>query len=187
MTKIHWTTEKRLLKDLIPTSYNPRVISPVQYEALKKSLNDMGLAEIPAINLDTNQILAGHMRIKVLTDLYGKEHEIDVRVPDRILTKAECDRYLITSNKSGGEFNYDTLANFFEVDDLIEWGFSQEELGLKANDEKPTTSDTANTITLKYDSETYARVLEAFAQGKRDYGFGTNEELILDLLKGISE
>lgn len=187
MKNIQWTTEKRYLKDLVPTSYNPRIISPSQYEGLKKSLNELGLAEIPAINLDTNQILAGHMRIKVLIDLHGKEYEIDVRVPDRILTKAECDRYLITSNKSGGEFNYDTLANFFEVDDLIEWGFSQEELGLKANDEKHTTSDTANTITLKYDSEIYARVLEAFTQGKKDYGFDTNEELVLDLLKGISE
>ncbi len=127
MTKITWTTEKRKLSDLKPYSKNPRKLNAKQYGELKDSLERFGLAEIPAVNTN-NLIAAGHQRYKILTDLYGSDHEIDVRVPNRLLTDKEFDEYLIRSNKNGGEFDFNMLEENFEFDDLIYIGFDEAEL-----------------------------------------------------------
>ena len=105
--EIKWTTEQRKISDLIPTDGNPRQLTDKQYKELKKSLKKFDLAEIPAINQD-NSILAGHMRLKILAELKG-DHEIDVRVPNRPLTKKEAEEYLIRSNKNTGEWDMDAL------------------------------------------------------------------------------
>lgn len=129
-----WTTEKRRLGELIPYEHNPRQLTDKQYADLKASLSKFNLAEIPAVNTD-NQLLAGHQRVKIMLELYGIEHEIAVRIPDRKLTEKECQEYNIRSNKNTGEWDFDALANIFEIDDLIEWGFDQKELGVFAVDE----------------------------------------------------
>lgn len=129
MNKITWKTEKRKISELIPNSNNPRKLTDKQYKDLKKSLTKFDLAEIPAINLD-NTILAGHMRLKVLVELKGDDYEIDVRVPNRQLTPKEAEEYLIRSNKNSGDWDFDILANEFEIEDLKEWGFKSEELGI---------------------------------------------------------
>ena len=91
---IAWKTEKRLLKELIPFNKNPRTLSKNQYQALKESLMKFDLVEIPAINSD-NTIIAGHQRIRILSDSKGNNHEIEVRVPSRKLTDDEFREYLI--------------------------------------------------------------------------------------------
>lgn len=127
MSNIIWTTEKRKLSDLIPVSYNPRKLSKKQAEDLRKSLVKFNLAELPVINAD-NKILAGHQRSKILADIEGKDFEIEVRVPNRQLDKEEADEYLIRSNQNGGEFDFNLLEENFEFDDLVEFGFGEDEL-----------------------------------------------------------
>ena len=127
MSDIFWTTETRKLSDLIPVSYNPRKLSKKQADDLKKSLVKFNLAELPVVNAD-NSLLAGHQRTKILADLKGKNFQIEVRVPNRQLDKAEADEYLIRSNQNGGEFDFNLLEEHFEFDDLVEFGFEEEEL-----------------------------------------------------------
>lgn len=50
--KIEWHNEKRKLKELIPTTYNPRKLTKKQYRDMENSLKKFNLAEIPCINLD---------------------------------------------------------------------------------------------------------------------------------------
>jgi ParB-like chromosome segregation protein Spo0J len=128
MKNITWRTEKRKLADLVPASYNPRKLTEKQYSNLKESLEKFGLAEIPAINTD-NLVLAGHQRLKVLTDLFGKDYEIDVRVPNRKLTDAEAKEYNIRSNKNTGEWDWDILGNHYDMEELLSFGFQEFELG----------------------------------------------------------
>ena len=59
------------------------------------------------------------------------EEEIDVRMPNRKLTEAEFKEYNLRSNKNTGEWNFDELANNFEVDDLLEWGFDEKDLKIQ--------------------------------------------------------
>lgn len=118
--KISWTTQKRKISDLLPTENNPRTLNEKQHKDLKKSLSKFDLAEIPAINTN-NKILAGHQRLKVLFEING-DAEIDVRVPNRELTEKESQEYLVRSNANTGSWDFDLLANEFELEDLTEWG-----------------------------------------------------------------
>jgi len=127
VNKIIWHNEKRKISELIPTEYNPRILTAKQKKDLEKSIKKFDLAEIPAINTN-NKILAGHMRLKVLQEQKG-DIEIDVRVPNRELTEKEAKEYLIRSNKNTGEWDWDILANEFEIQDLIDFGFETFELG----------------------------------------------------------
>jgi len=132
MTKITWLNQRRRLGDLIPYDKNPRQLTEKQYDDLKASLGKFNLAEIPAINTD-NKIIAGHQRIKILRELEGADYEIDVRVPSRELSKEEYEEYLIRSNKNTGEWDFDILANGFDTEDLVEWGFQENEFAIGAD------------------------------------------------------
>lgn len=138
--KIEWTTEKRKISDLIEYEKNPRTLSEKQYLDLKKSLTKFDLAEIPAVNKD-NMILAGHMRLRVLAELKGKDHEIDVRVPNRLLNEEEAQEYLIRSNKNTGSWDFEVLANEFEIEDLLNFGFEEFEFGIDKEDIEETEGD----------------------------------------------
>jgi DNA modification methylase len=124
---IKWRTEQRKVKNLSPASYNPRKLTNEQYKNLKKSLESFDLAEIPVINSD-DQILAGHQRIKILIDLGRSDDFIDVRVPNRKLTDKECREYNIRSNRNTGEWDYGILSDQFDVGDLMDWGFDENDL-----------------------------------------------------------
>jgi DNA modification methylase len=124
--KIVWHNEKRKVKDLIPNPKNPRKISESQTESLKKSLQKFNLCEIPVINTD-NQLLAGHQRAKILQLLGRADEEIDVRIPNRKLSKKECEEYLLTSNAVTGSWDMELLKDF-PIDTLLEVGFDDSEL-----------------------------------------------------------
>ena len=115
---------------LKPVDYNPRQISKKQFEDLKKSVQNFGAMEPAIINSfpgRENVIISGHMRIRVAQDIGMKDFPcLVVRLP------MEKERELnIRMNRNTGEFNYEDLANFFEVDELLEWGFEDWEFGLK--------------------------------------------------------
>lgn len=118
--KITWTTEKRKLSELIEFDKNPRYLTDKQKDDLKKSLQKFGLAEIPAIDTD-NTIIAGHQRTRILAEIEG-DIEIDVRVPNRKLTKKEFEEYNIRSNRNVGSWSNDLLS-IFDKNELQEWGF----------------------------------------------------------------
>ena len=126
MKKLIWRTEVRTVDELTHQVINPRTISDKQMSDIKKSLTKYNLVEIPAI--DTNgTILAGHQRIKALQLLGRGQEKIDVRVPNRKLTKQEADQYLIASNKLGGEWDFEALKSF-DIDLLTDAGFDSVEL-----------------------------------------------------------
>jgi len=113
MEKLIWHTEKRKIKDLIPTEGNPRQMTEKQARDLQTSLERFNLVDIPAINTD-NRIISGHQRVAILKVLKRDGERIDVRVPNRKLTGGEHREYMIRANRNLGEWDYDLLANFDE-------------------------------------------------------------------------
>ena len=125
--KIVWHTELRRVDDLLPYERNPRVISDKQMDDMKRSLKKFNLAELPAVNAD-GKIAAGHQRIKALQLLGRGQEMIEVRVPNRQLTEFEFKDYLLTSNRSGGDWNWNALASDFNIDSLLTAGFNADDL-----------------------------------------------------------
>jgi hypothetical protein len=129
MTDITWTNEKRKLSELIPWTRNPRQIKGEQVKRLQESLAEFGQVEPTAIG-PANELYNGHQRLKSWAAKYG-DIEIDVRVSSRPLTEKEREKLTVYLHKgAAGEWSFDVLANEFEIPDLIEWGFSPEELGI---------------------------------------------------------
>ena len=128
--KLTWHTEKRRLGDLIEWDKNPRQLKEHDAEHLKKSLDNFGVADPLIINTD-NRIIGGHMRRRIMLQSgYKPDDLVDVRVPERELTEREAEELAIRLNKNTGDWDFDALANNFELDDLLDWGFDKKELDI---------------------------------------------------------
>jgi len=57
-------------------------------------------------------------------------------VPDKKLDEKKAEELAIRLNRAAGEWDYDVLANEFELEDLLEWGFELDEFGME-KPEKP--------------------------------------------------
>lgn len=112
MAQLKWTTEQRKVIDLIPTDYNPRERDEKGQSKLVASINKFDLVEIPVINLD-NYIIAGQRRWEVYMDSGRENDYIDVRVPNRKLTKDEVDEYILISNTHAGKWSLPKLEAHF--------------------------------------------------------------------------
>ena len=51
-------------------------------------------------------------------------------MPDRTLNNAEIEELNIRLNKNTGDWDFDILANEWDVENLIDWGFDAEEFGI---------------------------------------------------------
>ena len=129
-SKITWSNQRRKLSELVPWERNPRQITDKQAKRLEESFEQFGQVEIIAIGPE-NQIYNGHQRLKVLSQKYGADYEVDVRVASRALTEKEREKLTVYLHKgAAGDWDYDLLANEFELDDLLDWGFDKGELDL---------------------------------------------------------
>lgn len=124
---ITWRLEKRKVKELQSYYKNARQLSETQASHLRTSIDKFGLIDRPCIN-QNGTIIGGHQRIAVL-DLFP-EQEIEVWVPDRLLDNFEVEELNIRLNKNTGDWDYDVLANEWEITDLLQWGFEPSELGI---------------------------------------------------------
>jgi len=117
------------LDELTDYYKNPRSLSEKEFKQLKTSLDKFGMIDKPIVNADSaNTIIGGHQRKHVLEASGVKE--IECWIPDRELSDKEVEELNIRLNKNTGSWDFDTLANEFELDDLLEWGFDKGELDL---------------------------------------------------------
>ena len=127
--KITWQLKTYKLADLTDYFKNPRHITETEFKQLKKSLDTFGLIDKPIINADAaNTIIGGHQRKHVLEA--NGETECECWVPDRELTEREVEELNIRLNKNTGSWDFDVLANEFDLGELLDWGFSEKELGI---------------------------------------------------------
>lgn len=110
--------EKKKISDLKPAPYNPRKSSDKQEANLKKSLEKFGVVEPIVFNKQTGHIVGGHFRIRELKKLGYKE--VDCVIVD--LNEDDEKELNIRLNANTGEFDWDTLANEWDAEELSEWG-----------------------------------------------------------------
>jgi len=123
---IEWKLEKRKLKELKEFDRNPRRISKAKFSKLLENLQNDGLIDKPVVNLD-NSVIGGHQRLKALKKIGMTE--VDVWVPDRQLDEKYIKGLNVRLNVKFGEYDDDILANEYEPEDLLDWGFTPEEIG----------------------------------------------------------
>jgi len=122
---IKWELKVIPIKNLKPYAKNPRFINKEQMAHLEGLIGEFGMIDKPIVNLDMT-IIGGHQRIKVLKKM--KEKEVSCWVPDSLLTEEQVEHLCIGLNLNQGQFDYDILANQFDVIDLLKYGFTEEQL-----------------------------------------------------------
>lgn len=134
-----WHLEKRDISDLKKYLKNPRTLTKREASKLKESLSKFGVIDKPIINAD-NTIIGGHQRISVLDEMGYRE--IECWVPTELLTEEEVEELNIRLNRNHGEWDWDILANDFNEEDLIEWGFTEFEIPSSTIEEnEPASSE----------------------------------------------
>lgn len=144
--RIKWHIEKRKIEELKPHEKNPRSFTKKGMQDLESSINSIGFMQPVNINQD-GTILSGHARVMKLKEM--GEVELDVYIPDRLLTPKQEEEVLIRANaNTAGEWDYDILANEFEVSEIEEWGLDIPDLDFSVKDEEE--KDLSNKLNSKF-------------------------------------
>lgn len=177
--------KKVKISDIKTNPKNPRLIKDDKFRKLVKSIQEFPqMLELRPIVVDENNIvLGGNMRLKACVEVGLKEIYI-VKAED--LTEEQKDEFIVKDNVGFGEWDWDLLANEWDVEKLDEWGltipsFSSDDIDL--NDffeENNEQKDEKFKIVLEYTEEDYAEVTELF----KNYS-GSKEQIVVDLLKKI--
>ena len=108
------------IQDIKPNPNNPRLIKDDKFKKLCQSLKDFPeMLELRPIVVNRDHIiLGGNMRYKAAKEIGLKE--IPVTIAD--LTEDQQREFLIKDNTSGGEWDWEVLANEWNSEELEEWG-----------------------------------------------------------------
>jgi hypothetical protein len=131
---------------------NPRQITVQQFENLERWLEELGDLSGVVHDLNSNQIIGGNQRGRVfeineceivLTEENDEPDEQGTVAIGYIVWKGyrytyrqvrwiehQCEMANIVANRAGGEWDHDILANEFELNDLLKWGFIEHDLDL---------------------------------------------------------
>ncbi len=122
---INWKLQTIPIKQLKKHPKNPRQINKEQLIHLENLIKKFGLIDKPIVNLDLT-LIGGHQRLKILKKM--KVKEVECWVADQQIEQDDIDHLCIGLNLNQGKFDYDILANEWEIIDLLKWGFTEEQL-----------------------------------------------------------
>lgn len=143
----------RLTEDVLKAYHkNPRQITHEQYGDLEKWLAQFGDLSGITHNLPTDETITGNQRCRVI-DINECEIVIEHKYdePDEqgtvglgyviwqgnrynyrqvVWDERTAEQANVIANRAGGSWNFDILANEWQLDDLLEWGFEERDLQL---------------------------------------------------------
>ena len=111
---------------------NPRVIKDDKFKKLVQSIKDLPeMAEVRPIVVNTDMVvLGGNMRLKAMREAGWKD--VPIQVVDWDEDKQR--QFIIKDNVSGGEWDWEILANEWDTEELQEWGLDLPGFDLNANE-----------------------------------------------------
>lgn len=151
-------------------SKNPRVIKDDKFKKLVQSIREFPdmLNKRPLIcftDVDGKYVvLGGNMRLKAAQEIGLKEMPI-ILADD--WTQEQKDEFLIKDNVGFGEWNWDDLANEWDVEKLAGWGLDIPQFTDYSDKNKEIDIDEFSDemiIKLKYSEEDYAIVRDQLAK-----------------------
>ena len=128
------------IKEIKENPNNPRKLNKDKYQKLLKSIQDLPqMLEYRPIVVNSDMVvLGGNMRLKALKEL--KYKEVPIIIADE-LTEDQQKEFLIKDNLGYGEWDWDIIANEWDLPLLEDWGMdlptdftTQEELDAVEDD-----------------------------------------------------
>jgi ParB-like chromosome segregation protein Spo0J len=173
------------LKDIKPNPNNPRVLRDEKFQKLKQSITEFPkmLSLRPMVIDENNVVLGGNMRLRALQELGFTDVEEAWVKRSSDLTEEEKKRFIIADNVAFGEWDWDTLANDWEVVDLEAWGLEIPQFNQDINlddffEENNEQKEEKFKIILEYTEDDFNLVNEALKKHS-----GSKEQIIFKLLE----
>ena len=109
------------LSEVIPNPNNPRQIKDDKFKKLVESIKNFPemLSLRPIVVNDNMVVLGGNMRLKACKEAGLKEVPI---IKASELTDEQQKEFIIKDNVGFGEWDWDQLANEWDVEQLTDWG-----------------------------------------------------------------
>jgi ParB-like chromosome segregation protein Spo0J len=150
------------LKDIKPNPNNPRVLRDDKFQKLKQSITEFPkmLSLRPMVIDENNVVLGGNMRLRALQELGFNEIDEAWVKRSSDLTEEEKKRFIIADNVAFGEWDWDTLANDWEVVDLEAWGLDIPQFDTVEEEVIEEEQEEMNVIELKFYDKDYKIVKE---------------------------
>lgn len=120
------------IKDIKNNPNNPRIIKDDKFKKLVASIREFPkMLEIrPIVVNDDMVVLGGNMRLKAIKELGLTEAPV-IKISD--LTEEQQKEFIIKDNVGFGEWDWEQLANEWDVQDLDKWGLDIPNLDDKIN------------------------------------------------------
>lgn len=174
--------------------YNPRVIKNNKFTKLMKSLMEFPeMLQLRPIVVDEDMIvLGGNMRLRACMELGLKEVPIVVAEG---LNEEQKKEFVIKDNAAFGEWDWDLLANEWEIQDLSDWGIDipasyfdsdiEPEFDAQQLDKDLDIyiNNKIKQIVLYFDNDQYKYVLAKLEEIMEERGFDSNTDTIVALLE----
>ena len=124
MSAITWNERNVLLSQLKPFERNPRKISRAAYKRLKDAIGRVGYHQRILATQDL-RIIGGHQRLAALKELGFTA--ISILTPSEQLSDEQFRRLLVEENLAFGEFDTLILQDDYTKEELLSWGFPEEQ------------------------------------------------------------
>ena len=142
-------TQKLKISEIKENPDNPRIIKDDKFKKLVQSIKEfpeMASVREIVVNKD-HTILGGNMRFKAMKEAGWKE--VPVRIVD--WTEEQQREFVIKDNVSGGEWDWEAVANQYDFAELDGWGLDLPKDFEEFNDE----DEDAEEYSTKVDSPIY--------------------------------
>jgi ParB-like chromosome segregation protein Spo0J len=137
--------QKAKISEIKLNPNNPRLIKDDKFTKLVQSIKDFPeMLDIRPIVVNSDMvILGGNMRFKACKEAGLKE--VPIIVADN-LTEEQQREFLIKDNTSGGEWDFEMLANEWDVEQLEEWGLDIPNFDTDSEKEQKDLSSTIDNL-----------------------------------------
>ena len=179
--------EYRKVTELKLHGSNPRFIKDDKFKKLVKSIKDFPemLEKRPLVVDEDGIILGGNMRFRSCLELKMKEVPVIVA---KGWTDEQKNEFVIKDNVSSGEFDFDVLANEWDIPELEEWGldlpsFETDETDYSEKNKELDLNDFENqkyTIKLEFTEDDYNLIKERLQELGQ-----TPEKILYDALVSL--
>ena len=174
------------ISKVIPNENNPRFIKDSKFKKLVKSIKEFPemLKLRPIVVNKDMVVLGGNMRLKACNEAGLKE--VYVLKADE-LTKEQEQEFIVKDNVGFGEWDWDSLANEWELKELEDWGLDvwqpEEEVDYSALEDldldetiEDKEAGVKRAIMIEFDPKHYDQANELITQARKE---GKNVGLIV--------
>jgi hypothetical protein len=187
-------TEKVAIGKVHLAPHNPRVIKNDKFRKLVSSIKEFPemLKVRPIVVDEENMVLGGNMRLRACLEAGLKEVYI---IKASEFTEEQKQEFIIKDNSSFGEWDWDLLANQWDINDLSDWGINipasyfdedvEPEFDMDELDKDLDTyiNSKVKQITMYFDNQQYEYTLAKLQEIMEERELESNTDVIIALLE----